>query len=83
MSEIVYTVFLSASAAVLITGFIISIVTFKGKTNAKSGVSAFIKLIAGMYAAMVLMFMPLFYCSYDLGDSFGIIRPFCCLRCVR
>ncbi|MGN0649639.1 MAG: hypothetical protein ACI4KM_04315 [Oscillospiraceae bacterium] len=76
MNDLIYTIFLAASAVTLTVGFIIFIADFRGKSGDKSGTSAFIKLIAGMYAAMVLMFIPLFYCSYELGDNFGIIRPF-------
>ena len=45
------------------------------KSGAKRVLSPFLLLTLGVFAATFVMFLPIYYTSYDFGDAFAWVRP--------
>ena len=76
MKESVYIVFGILSLFVLIATGCLTIKAYKGKNRGKRVLTSLHIFTLGVFISTVLIFVPVYYVSYDFGDSYTLLRPF-------
>ena len=76
MKTILLIIFGVISFAVGISFLMHALYVYKNGSRAKRVLSAIQVYTIGVFASVVLVFIPIYYTSYDFGDSYNFVRPF-------
>lgn len=71
----IYCVWFAGSFAVMLAGVIWSICNCLAKDRDRNALSPLQTLTVGVAISVLMMFIPVYYDYYELGDSFGFARP--------
>ncbi len=75
MKTILFILFGTASFALGVLFLLRALYVYKTGRRAKRVLSAIQVYTIGVFASVVLVFIPIYYNSYDFGDPYGFIRP--------
>jgi len=76
MKTILFILFGIVSLVVSVTFLLRALYVYKNGRRAKRVLSAIQVYTVGVFLAVVLAFVPIYYTSYEFGDTFNYVRPF-------
>lgn len=76
MESLLFAIFGGVSLLLAVVSLLYSRWVYRRRKNTRRTFSAIQVYTLGIFVSVVLVFIPIYYTAYDLGDSYGYVRPF-------